>query len=358
VTTRVQRIVRAIWWAVRLAFALFLFVGALQLMKTGAASLDILQNEGFLVKNAGSTFGLGWIGALFVLSGSPVAASALTLVAADSISEIQGFTMLTGSRLGAAFVVLVVAVIYALKGGAGERLKPVGTAVIALVGTAVIYIPAAFIGFFILNSAQFHALQPEFFGEVADVIDLIYGGMLARVEEMPSAVIFLGGLGVLLVSFKLIDTVLPELDDKTLSGRRAAWLRNKWPMFALGCVVALVTMSVSVALTVLVPLVAKGYARREDILPYILGANITTLGDTMLAAFALGSPAAVRIVLAEVIATSVLSVLLLAFCYPQLRKFVWRFQRQVIQSKVRLGAFTAALFLVPLAVMTFASTIS
>ena len=40
----------------------------------------------------------------------------------------MGFAMLTGSRLGAAFVVLLVAVIYALRGGEGERMKPVSTA--------------------------------------------------------------------------------------------------------------------------------------------------------------------------------------------------------------------------------------
>ena len=55
-------------------------------------------------------------------------------------------------------------------------------------------------------------------------------------------------------------------------------------MFALGCAVALVTMSVSVALTILVPLVAKNVVRREHVLPYIMGANITTLGDTMFVA--------------------------------------------------------------------------
>ena len=86
-------------------------------MKTGAASLDFLQPGGFLVKNAGSTLGLGWLGALFVLSGSPIAATSLTLVAAgegaavgaEHFTEIQGYTMLTGSRLGAAFVVLLTA---------------------------------------------------------------------------------------------------------------------------------------------------------------------------------------------------------------------------------------------------------
>ena len=81
--------------------------------------------------------------------------------------------------------------------------------------------------------------------------------------------------------------------------------------------VALITMSISVALTVLVPLVAKRYVKVDHVLPYILGANITTLGDTMIAAFALDSPSAVRIVLAEVIATSALSLILLAFFYDR-----------------------------------------
>ena len=54
---------------------LFLFVGALQLMKTGAGALGVLQPGSVLVENALSTLGLGWLGALIVLSGSPVAAT-------------------------------------------------------------------------------------------------------------------------------------------------------------------------------------------------------------------------------------------------------------------------------------------
>ena len=353
----------AVWlarglWLLKFLVALFFFVGALQLMKTGASSLDILKSGGFLVKNAGATLGLGWVGALFVLSGSPVAATALTLVAADSITEIQGFTMLTGSRLGAAFVVLVVAVIYALRGGSGERLKPVSTAIMALSTTALIYIPAAFIGYAILKFPPFHSMNLVFPNEFKDLLDLIYGGILDRVETWPAILVFLGGLGVLLVSFKLIDAVMPELNEETLGEKRVAWLRQKWPMFALGSLVALVTMSVSVALTVLVPLVAKKYAKREDIIPYIMGANITTLGDTMLAAFALGSGAAVRIVLAEVIATAVLSVILLTFFYPLIRKGIFKFQHQILKSKPRLAAFTAALFLVPIVIVALSNVLA
>ena len=343
-----SRALRAAYWTLRFLLAMFLFVGALQLMKTGAAGLDVLNEGGWLVRNAGATLGLGWIGALFVLSGSPMAATALTLVAAGSIDEIEGFTMLTGSRLGAAFVVLVVAVIYALRGGRGERLKPVSTAIMALSTTAVIYVPAAFLGLLLLRWEPFQGLTLQFPHQFGDLIDLIYGGLLGRIESWPGLVVFLGGLGVLLLSFKLIDAVIPELDEERLGERRISWLRRKWPMFALGCIVALITMSVSVALSVLVPLVSKKYAKREDIVPYIMGANITTLGDTMLAAFALDSAAAVRIVLAGILSATALSLVVLTFFYPQLRTLIFRFQRQMLKSKVRLGAFTAALFLVPL----------
>ncbi|HEX2051007.1 MAG TPA: hypothetical protein VHJ34_10315 [Actinomycetota bacterium] len=345
-----ERSLGVLWWTARFVLALFLFVGALQLMKTGAAGLEVLQNKGALVANPGATLGLGWIGALFVLSGSPMAASALTLVAADSITEIEGFTMLTGSRLGAAFVVLVVAVIYALRGGRGERVKPVSTAVMALSTTALIYLPAAAIGFFLLR-VPMRGLDISFGHQFADLIDLVYGGLLGRVESLPGGVIFLGGLALLLVTFKLLDSVMPTLDEKTIGSTLMGWVSKKWPMFALGCLVALITMSVSVALTVLVPLVAKRYVRREDILPYIMGANITTLGDTLLAAFLLDSAAAVRIVLAGIAGTTVVSVVLLALVYPQVRRGLWRFQRQMVRGRVRLGAFTAGLFLVPLAIV-------
>jgi solute carrier family 34 (sodium-dependent phosphate cotransporter) len=351
------RAVAAGWWTVRFLAALFLFVGALQVMKAGASNLALLQPGGYLVRNAGSTLGLGWIGALFVLSGSPIAASALALLAAGSISDVQGFTMLTGSRLGAAFVVLLVAVVYALRGGAGKRMAPLSTAVMALSTTALIYIPGAVIAFALLKWAPYGRLDLGFPTQFSDLLDLVYGGLLDRIDAWNGGVLFIGGLIVLLVAFKIIDTVVPEMSDETIEHSRVAWLKQKWPMFGLGCLVALITMSVSVALTVLVPLVAKGYVKRDEVLPYIMGANITTLGDTLLAAFALNSPAAVRIVLAGIAGTTVVSVVLLAFFYPQIRRGIWRFQRQMVKNKPRLAAFTGALFLVPLAIIVVSGTL-
>jgi sodium-dependent phosphate cotransporter len=309
------RLAGAVRLAVKLGAALFLFILALQVMKTGAASLSILQGDGFLVRSPWTTLGLGWLGALLVLSGSPVAASALALVGAGAISEVEGFTMLTGSRLGAAFVVLLVAVLYALRGGEGERMKPVSTAVMALVTTALIYVPGSLIGYALLRWQTFRGFNISFPAQFDSVVDLIYG---------------------------------PIIESSKLG-----WLKKKWPMFGLGCLVALISMSVSVALTILVPLVVKGYVKRDAILPYIMGANITTLGDTLLAAFLLDSPAAVRIVIAQIIGTTIVSVFLLALFYIPVRRGVWKFQRQMVRSKPRLAMFTAGLFTVPLAIIFF-----
>jgi hypothetical protein len=279
------------------------------------------------------------------------------LVKAGSITETEGFTMLTGSRLGAAFVVLMVAVIYALRGKEGERMKPVSTAVMALVTTALIYIPGSLIGYALLQWAPFRAVEIGFPAQFDSIVDLVYGPILERIESLPAAVLFLGGLAILLLSFKLIDTVLPRLDESTLVSSKLGWLKKKWPMFALGCLVALVTLSVSVALTVLVPLVVRGYVKREAILPYIMGANITTLGDTLLAAFLLHSSPAVRIVLAGIAGTTIVSLVLLAFFYPSVRRGVWKFQRQMVKNKPRLAMFTAALFLMPLAIIFFSGLV-
>ena len=103
------------------AVALFLFILAIQLMKEGAKSLIPTLEGSIFTDNAWSTLGVGWLGACLVLSGSPVAASSLTLLDGGAIDRSQSFTMLTGSRLGASFVVLVVGVVYAARRQAGRK---------------------------------------------------------------------------------------------------------------------------------------------------------------------------------------------------------------------------------------------
>jgi Na+/phosphate symporter len=119
-------------------------------------------------------------------------------------------------------------------------------------------------------------------------------------------------------------------------------------MFALGAVIAFVTMSVAVALTMLVPLVARGHLRRRHCIPYIMGANISTLGDTLLTAFVLGNQTAVHVVIAELVGIISITLLLLIFFYRPITEGLVAVTDWLLDRKLRMGVFVAALFTIPL----------
>ena len=342
--------VRLVLKLVYLIVGIGLFVVALGLMKKGAAELIPALEGSIFTDNAWSTLGLGWIGACIVLSGSPVAASALTLLDGGAIDRTQAFTMLTGSRLGAAFVVLVVGAIYALRNnGTTGRRAPISIGVLSLLMTMITYVPGAIIGYLLLTRGSLDGMDIGTSPRLTSLTDTLFGWPVdLAVDHLPGWMLFPLGLGTLLVGFWLFDKVLPSVGGEELEHRPEQWYERKWPMFLLGCGVCMLTLSVSVALTVLVPLVAKGQIRRANTLPYIAGANITTLADTLVAAILLGNQDAVRVVVAVTVAVTVWTLFLLTFCYPAVRRFCLGVARRALESPARLVGFVGLLFLVPM----------
>jgi predicted nucleotidyltransferase len=336
--------------AVYAALGLGMFVVALGLMKSGAAAIAPALQGSIFTDNAWSTLGLGWLGACVVLSGSPVAASALTLFDGGSITRAQSFTMLTGSRLGAAFVVLVAGTIYAVRHRTGSgRRAPISIGILSLLVTALVYVPAASAGYILLDRGAFDGLSIGTSPSIASATDLAFGWAVDLAKTvLPGWALFPLGVVVLLVAFWMIDKVMPSVGFEQAEHRPEAWYHRKWAMFALGCGVCMLTLSVSVALTVLVPLVAKGYLRRANVLPYVMGANITTLADTLVAAILLGNLDAVRVVMAATASVTVLTLLVLAFAYPLFRRVCLGIANRALVSPARLAVFVGVLFTIPL----------
>jgi hypothetical protein len=280
-----------------------------------------------------------------------VAASSLALLSGGAIDRTQAFTMLTGSRLGAAFVVLVVGVVYAIRGrgGAANRRAPISIGILSLLMTAVVYVPGAIVGYIVLERGWLDGLDVGTSPSVTSATDALFGWAVDVVDAVaPSWALFPIGVLVLLLGFQLFDRVLPSVGSEQLEHRADAWYTRKWPMFLVGCGVTLLTLSVAVSLTLMVPLVAKGYLRRSNALPYIAGANITTLADTLVAAILTGNQQAVQVVVAVTVAVTVWTLFLLAFAYPLLRRVLLGVARRALESRARLAAFAAALFVVPL----------
>jgi Na+/phosphate symporter len=328
--------------------ALFLFVLAIQLMKDGAKAIAPSIQNSPLFSNAFSTLGAGWLGAYVVLSGSPIAAVSLGLFAGGAISQLQTFTMLSGSRLGASFIVLLVGFLYATRNRSRSRGESVGMGVLALSLTAVAYVPGMLIGYSLLKTGSLDFVRWSASKDALSLIDVIWGPALDAIQNaLPGWLLLPVGLAIILVSFKFLDQVLPEVDGERAAEGRAVWLKKKWPMFTLGCIVATLTLSVSVALTVLVPLASRGYVKRDEAMPYIMGANITTLADTLVAAMLTGNHAAVHIVLAEAIGVSFVTIVYLAFFYEPLKRLVIGLDDWLVASNARLLTFVAAILVLP-----------
>lgn len=333
--------------AISAVAGLALFILALELLKAAGGELAPLLSH-WQVSGLRQSVGFGWLGAYVVLSGSPVAAIALTLYSSGAITDLAALGMMTGSRLGASFIVLFVGFMYYLRGH--RRVASVAIGVLSFVVTATIYLPALALGVVILEQGWLDSVRFGTPAALDSAIEIVFDPIVTWLQSMlPVWLVFLAGIGALLGAFKLFDSVLPEVDpENSRFGNLSNAVYRPMVMFLIGAAFTSMTLSVSVSLTLLVPLSTRGYIRRENIVPYIMGANITTFVDTLLASLLLNSPRAFTIVLVEVICVSIFSLLILFLAYRPYQRAMNRILDSVLANRWSLLTFVGILLAIPL----------
>lgn len=340
---------RIAWKKVGIFLAsLFLFILAITLMKEGARDLGPLVKDRFAVSNPANSLGFGWLFAYVVMSGSPVAAAALAFFDAGIIDQMSTFTMITGSRLGASFIVLFIGFIYVLRGR--SRTNSLGMGLLSLTVTGVTYTAALFVGIALLKSGLFDHVQLRSGTVLTSIIDVIFDPIAAfLLTFLPRWSLFLVGLGIIMVSFNLFDKCLPEMALKESQvGRMSRLVYRPWVMFLLGASITMISMSVSLSLSILVPLSQRGFVRRENAIPYIMGANITTFIDTLLAAVLLNNPPAFTVVLVEMTSITIVSIVILAFLYRRYERGMLALVNGIMSSNRNLAIFMFTILIVPI----------
>lgn len=328
--------------------SLFLFILALTLMKDGARGLAPFIENRFRLDNPANTLGFGWLFAYLIMSGSPVAASALTFLDAGLITQVQTFTMVIGSRMGASFIILFIGFIYVLRGR--NRSTSLSMGLLSFTVTGTLQIGSLIIGTSLLLSGVLNRFD---FGQgvaLTAITDLLFDPISAFLQTfLPTWALFLVGLAIILVTFNLFDRCLPEMTIKESQvGRVSQLVYHPLIMFLLGSAVTLVSMSVSVSLSILVPLSHRGFVKRENVIPYIMGANITTFIDTLLAAVLLNNHEGVAVVLAEMLGVAVSALLILLLIFRPYRRGSLRFTSWVTESNVNLALFMVTIFVIPI----------
>ena len=241
--------------------SILLFVLAIYLMKEGAHDLTPLIRERLAINNAANSMGFGWLFAYLIISGSPVAASALTFLDVGALDRLGALTMMTGSRLGASFIVLFIGFIYVLRGR--DRATGLSMGLLALTVTGSTYLAGLVIGLGLLQLRVFDQIQ---FQSPTGLTLLVQNGLdpLIRLflKVWPAWVLFIVGLGLIMLSFNLFDRCLPQVALKESQiGHVSRLVYRPWVMFILGAVITLLSMSVSISLSILVPLSHRGFIR-------------------------------------------------------------------------------------------------
>ena len=339
---------RLIWKKLGLAILGFLlFVLALGLMKEGSGGLAPLLRGHLDVTNAADSMGLGWLMAYLILSGSPVAAAAVALLSAGALLPLQAFTMVAGSRLGACLIVLLVGLIYILRGH--EQQTALTAGILSLLLTGSVQLAALPVGLLILSRGWLGRLSiPALDGLAAGVsrgLEPLIGPLAAF---LPGWALFVAGVGLVTLSFRLFDRALPQVRlERTNLGQISRLVYRPEVMFLMGLVVTLFTLSVSISVGILVPLSARGYMRRENIIPYILGANISTLADTLVAAALLGDPQAVTVVVTHMICAAIVSLLIILLAYRPYERAISGTLAWITRQRSNFALFLGAIFVIP-----------
>jgi Na+/phosphate symporter len=335
------------WRAALVLGALWLFVIALQLIKNGAGGLKPVL-DAFAVDGVLGHLGFGWLGSYLVMSGSPVAAVSLSLLSGGVQNDLETFAMINGSRLGASLIVLVVGFVSYVTG----RRNPDGLyiGVVALLVAITLWTPVVPLGLLLLDRGWLDGARIESPGVLTSAVNYISDPVVKPiVDAVAEGLLFVFGIGALIGAFTIFDRALPQLEApgeriEALSRK----LQHRYAMFLFGTLVTLITLSVSLSVTILVPLALKGYVRRDRVIPYVMGANIATWIDTLFAALLLNSPQAFTIVLTEMLAGAGVSLFVLFFLYGPYNRLILAAAHQVSSSRGHMIAFLAFLLATPL----------
>lgn len=329
-------------------FSVYLFILAIMLMKDGARSLAPLLQDTFSITNATNSLGFGWLFAYVVMSGSPVAAAALTFLDAGVIDALSALMMITGSRLGANILVIFLGFLYILRGR--DRATSLSMGLLSLGVTGTTHLAALAVGVWMLQSIRFDTFQMQSGYRLNAVIDGLFTPITGPLSELlPNWLLFVLGIALIIGSFNLFDRCLPEMTIKESQiGHVSRLVYRPWVMLMLGAVVTLLTMSVSISLGILVPLSHRGFIRRENVIPYIMGANITTFIDTLLAAVLLNNPEALLVVLVEITSMMVISVIILTLVYRPYEHAMLGWVHWTTASNKNLTIFMINIFALPL----------
>jgi len=226
--------------------------------------------------------------------------------------------------------------------------------VLSFLVTYSVYLPAILLGWVLLRLGVLEWYAVPTPPELLDFIDRIFTPFVGGLSDrLPAIAAFIVALVSIYAGLALFDKAFGRREAEELkSPRMHRYLQHPAAAFAVGALITFASTSVSLSLGLLVPLYLHGYIDRRKIVPYIMGANITTFIDTLIAAIVMGGGILANIVLLEMASVTFVSILAL-IGYRRYSRGIDGAYRVVFHSNWAIGAFLVALFAAPLLLLFY-----
>ena len=337
--------------------ALFLFAVQLLGTTTNAAAPALRQALTRIVVGDSSALGVSWLAAYVLGNGSVVAALSLSLYNAGLVPVSQLFLMVAGSRLGAAAIVVFIGALDFFQKERYSLQEGVSMGLLTFLLTHSIYLPVTAVGYLLLprvtNPARTVGRLPTVDVGIVAAIPTLCQQLTELVGPAPA---FLLAVAVLFGSLQLFDRILDGIETAVLRTYLFRYFERTWLSFGLGLLITTVTTSVAFSVGVIVPLYNRGYVERDEIIPYVLGANIGTLFDALLVALVLSTPVGVTTVLLIL----GLSIGLTVVALVVVEWYVWGIETVddlLLETPRAFVAFIVSLLLVPIVLVVIPLTV-
>lgn len=336
-----------------LVVAILAFLFAIQLLSAAMQTLSPLVRP--LLRNVGTqgrtTLGIGWLTAYVMMNGSIVAAVALTLFSAELIGISQLFSLVAGSRLGAAGIVLLIGSLDFLRRREYSLPEAMRLGTLTFLVSHTIYVPATVVGVLVVGR-----LEREGWSEGVttgfrlgwfDFFEPFVTALIGLVGGLPSALL---ALGIFVGSLQLLDRLFDTIDTDWLRERVFVHLQRRWISLTLGLLITALTSSVAFSIGVIVPVYNRGDLKREEVVPYIMGASLGTLTDTLIVASVLDSSVGVAVVLLLSVCAAIAMAVAL-WLYGPYYALIRTTQERLLDDVRVFVAFLVSLVVVPLALV-------
>lgn len=322
------------------------FVFAIELLTSSASALapELEEFMSFVITPF-NALGFGWLASYFMLSGYPVTVFGLTLFDSGALTLSSTFFLVNGSRLGASLIVILIGVIESLRDRDLDLIDSTSLGFLTLLITYTIVVPAIFVGNFLFKEEVFAI---DYSLEFLSIIDIIYDPVVSPVlNNLGPLVSLLLALVVLYFALSVFEKPFHRMKLENFKSTWVNFLMERVSYsFLFGAILTFFSQSVALSIGLIVPLYNKGFLQRRNLIPYIMGACVTTFGGTLAVAFLIGNPAAVNLTLTIILANLIVCLSYLAF-YRKYSNFISKLVNFFLKERSRLLMLLFLMFLIP-----------